>query len=154
MTATLLRPTSDQAPVEYALVNSIADDYDPETLLWIVFHRPDGGARVWYAWTASGEPLGNRIDHDARAGGLDAVDWLAITTRHCTHRTRGRIDIQVHPLRPIQEDVAAGRRASHEDRDKARQLLDAACDMTGQPRRPADQHPRWVGVGPALLARR
>jgi hypothetical protein len=36
-------------------VESITEGVDPETLLWITFHRPDGGLKIWYAWTAGGE---------------------------------------------------------------------------------------------------
>ena len=63
----VLTPTDDPTSVEKAVADSITADFEPETFLWIVFHRPDVGARIWYAWTAGGHPLGDRIDRAALA---------------------------------------------------------------------------------------
>jgi hypothetical protein len=158
MTATLapalLIPTGDPTPVEKAVVDGILDDFEPETFLWIVFHRPDGGAHVWHAWTAGGHPLGDSIDQAAIAAGYDAADWLHITGRHRTDHHRGRVEIQAHPLRPIEADVHNGLRDSGTTRDWVCRFLATAAGMAGQ-RRPADAPvPRWTGVGPALLTRK
>lgn len=158
MTATLapalLLPTGNPKPVEKAVVEGIVDDFEPETFLWIVFHRPDGGAHVWYAWTAGGIPLGEHIDQHALAAGFDASDWLHITGRHRTDHHRGRVETQAHPLRPIEADLRNGARSPESERDKLRRLLDGARDMAGQPPRPDATVPRWIGVGPTLLHRK
>lgn len=148
-----LTPHDDPTPVEQAAVDGIVGDFPPETFLWIVFHRPDGGARVWYAWTAGGHPLGDDIDRRALAAPLDAADWLYFMGRHVERRTRGRIQIDAHPLRPILADLQAGVRAPDDERAKVRRMVEVAADLTGQecpPPRPI----RWVGVGPDLLARK
>jgi hypothetical protein len=148
-----LTPHDDPTPVEQAAVDGIAADFPPETFLWIVFHRPDGGARVWYAWTTGGHPLGNDIDRRALAQPLDAADWLHITGRHVERRTRGRIRIDAHPLRPILADLQAGVRAPDDERVKLRRMVNMAADMTGQAR-PVERPIRWTGVGPDLLTSR
>lgn len=146
----VLTPHDDPTPVEQAAVNGIAGGFPPETFLWIVFYRPDGGARVWYSWTAGGAPLGNAIDRHALAQPLDAADWFHILDRHLERSTRGRIKIDAYPLRPILADLQAGVRAPDEDRAKLLRVLDLSADMTGQAR-PAGRPLRWVGVGPDLL---
>ncbi|MET9896854.1 hypothetical protein ABZZ47_43150 [Streptomyces sp. NPDC006465] len=65
----VLTPTDDPTSVEKAVADSITADFEPETFLRIVLHRPDGGARIWYAWTAGGHPLGDRIAHGGVAEG-------------------------------------------------------------------------------------
>jgi hypothetical protein len=147
---TLLAPTSDPTPVEKAAADGIASGCAPETFLCIVFHRPDGGARIWYAWTTGGQPLGDRIDQLALAAGLDATDWLHIGDRHCTHSTRGRIEIQAYPLRPVLADVQGGIRGPQERRERLRRVIACAADMTGQT--PRTTTPGWLGFGPTLLA--
>lgn len=147
----ILTPSADPTPVEHAAASGIADDHDPETFLWIVFRRPDGGARVWYAWTSGGCALGDRVDGVALTAGLDAADWLHIGGRHVTETTRGRIATQAHPLRPILVDVQGGVRAPGSERDKLRQMVALAGAATG--RTPAVGVPCWQGVGPALLRR-
>lgn len=149
---TLLVPTGDARPVEKAAVDGIADGFDPETFLWITFHRPDGGARVWYAWTAGGTDLGDRIDRQALAAGLDFADWLHIGDRHCQHSTRGRIAIQAYALRPILADVQTGVRGLEEHRAWLGRFIRAAAETTGQT--PRTLTPRWLGVGPTLLNRK
>lgn len=151
-TRPLLIPTNNPTPVEHAAVDGILNGFDPETFLWIVFHRPDGGARVWYAWTDGGQPLGNQVDDHALAAGLDCADWLHIGDRHCQQSTRGRIDIQAYALRPILTDVQAGVRSPDDRRTALRRLIDCAAEHTGQTPRPGV--PRWLGVGPTLLARK
>ncbi|MFC8463375.1 hypothetical protein [Streptomyces sp. NPDC057250] len=146
-----LTPTDDRRPVELALVSSIAADYPPETFLWIVFHRPDGGATVRYAWTTGGPALGDRIDRLALASALDYADWLDITDRNARHSTRGRIAIQACALRPVLADVTHGHRAPDDRRAALRRFIDCAGEATGQTPRPG--LPRWHGVGPALLNR-
>jgi hypothetical protein len=146
----LLVPTGDPTPVERAAADGIAAGFPPETFLWIEFHRPDGGARIWYAWTAGGQPLGDRVDHLALAAGLDATDWLHIGDRHCAHSTRGRIAIQAYPLRPVLADVQGGVRGPLDRREALRRVITCAADMTGQTPRAAA--PGWLGFGPALLA--
>lgn len=150
-TTPLLIPTSDPTPVEKAAVDSILDGFEPETFLWIVFHRPDGGARIWYAWTEGAQPLGNHIDRRALTAGLDAADWFHIGDRHCQHTSRGRIAIQAHPLRPILADVQNGVRSPEDLRARLRCVIDCAARQTGQAPRPG--MPRWFGFGPALVNR-
>ncbi|MBP5906848.1 hypothetical protein F3K40_15425 [Streptomyces sp. LBUM 1478] len=147
----LLAPTGDPRPVELAAVDSIAASHEPELFLWIVFHLPDGGARIRYAWTAGGPELGDRVDRVALSAGLDYADWLEIGDRHCQHSTRGRIAVQAYRLRPIFADVQAGTRAPQERRDGLRAFIDCAGRATGQTPRPG--LPRWFGYGPALLSR-
>jgi hypothetical protein len=149
----VLTPHDDPTPVEQAAVDGIAAGFPPETFLWVVFYRPDGGARVWYSWTAGGAPLGNTIDRHALDQPLDAADWLHLTGRHVERRTRGRIKIDAHPLRPILGDLQAAVRAPDEERAKVRRMVEVAADLTGQ-ERPAPRPIRWVGVGPDLLARK
>ncbi|MEU9611837.1 hypothetical protein AB0D56_09830 [Streptomyces sp. NPDC048209] len=151
-TGPLLVPTGNPTPVEKAAVEGIADGFDPETFLWITFHRPDGGARVWYAWTAGGAPLGDQIDDQALASGFDAADWLHIGDRHSQRTNRGRIEIQAYALRPIQADIRSGVRGSEDRRAAIIRFIDRAAAEVGQTPRPGC--PRWLGVGPALLARR
>ncbi|MFD5610584.1 hypothetical protein [Kitasatospora sp. NPDC127060] len=150
----VLTPTDDPTPVEQAVVDGIVGDFDPETFLWIVFNRPDGGAHVWYAWTTGGAPLGDAIDQAALAAGYDCSDWLHIGNRHLTKHSRGRITTDVYPLRPIEADIRGGLRAPETERDKMRRLLDTARAMNGQAHPEATRDvPRWTGVGPALLNR-
>lgn len=146
-----LIPTGDRRPVELAIADSIAASHEPETFLWIAFHRPDGGATLRYAWTAGGPALGDRIDRLALAAGLDVADWLDITDRHSHQSTRGRIDIQACALRPALADVTSGHRAPEERRDGIRRIIRCAAETTGQTPRPGI--PRWIGVGPTLLNR-
>ncbi|MGY0065122.1 hypothetical protein ACWY4P_54040 (plasmid) [Streptomyces sp. LZ34] len=148
----LLVPTGDARPVEKAAVDGIVDGFEPETFLWIVFHRPDGGARVWYAWTDGGATLGNRVDQLALAAGLDCADWLHIGDRNCQRSTRGRIAIEAYALRPILADVLTGVRAPGDRRDKVLRFIACAAEETGQTPRPGV--PRWLGVGPTLLNRK
>ncbi|PWI16048.1 hypothetical protein DI272_19145 [Streptomyces sp. Act143] len=145
-------PSRDPKPVELAAVSEIMDDCEPETYLGLVFYRPDGGCRLWHAWTDGGDVLGDQIDGLALAAGLDAGDWLHIGDRHSTVRDRGRIRIQVHPLRPILADVQAGQRCTEERRAGLYRLLDCAAERTGQT--PPAVLPRWIGFGPALLNRK
>jgi hypothetical protein len=151
-TAPLLIPTSDPTPVEKAAVDGILNGFEPETFLWINFHRPDGGVRIWYAWTECGQPLGNQVDTAALAAGLDAADWLHIGDRHCRHSSRGRIAVQAYALRPVLADVRNGVRGPDDRRDGLLRVIACAAAETGQTPRPGV--PRWLGMGPGLLARR
>ncbi|MFF5045621.1 hypothetical protein [[Kitasatospora] papulosa] len=144
-----LTPTGDPFPVELAVIDSIASGHEPETLLRVVFYRPDGGASIRYAWTAGGPELGDRIDRLALAAGLDFADWLDLTEAHCDVTTRGRIEIQAYALRPILADVTSGCRAPDERREGLQRILRCAAETTGQTPRPG--FPRWYGVGPTLL---
>ncbi|MET9973898.1 hypothetical protein ACFYOI_03720 [Streptomyces microflavus] len=147
-----LTPNTDSAPLLNALAQSIAASHPPETWLWINFHRPDGGVNVRYAWTAGGHELGDRIDLLAVATPLDSADWLHIISEHAQTSTRGRIEIQAHPLRPILADVQASVRCPDDRRNALLRAIACAAEHTGQTPRPGT--PRWVGVGPTLLARR
>jgi hypothetical protein len=147
--ADLLTPHNSPTPVERAVVDGIFDQHPDETFLWIVFHRPDGGAKVWYAWTTGGQPLGDQADTLALAGALDGADWFHILGRHLETTTRGRVEIQAHALRPILADIRSGERAPQDQRDKLARLIREAARMTG--RTPNTLTPRWVGVGPRLL---
>lgn len=141
----ILIPSSDPTPVEKAAVEGIVGDHDPETFLLITFHRPDGGARLWYAWTVGGQPLGDRIDQVALAQVLDGADWIHIAQRHAQHSIRGRIAVQAYPLRPVLADVEVPVRA---DSDLRRKWLTFRSDL-----RP-DQMPAWscwVGFGPRIV---
>lgn len=144
-----LAPTTDIAPIEQAIVDGIVANEQPETFLWILFRRPDGGTTLRYAWTAGGRPLGDQIDTLALAVPLDGADWTAITGRHRQDSARGRIEIQAHPLRPILADISAGDRASDEFRTRVLRLVQLAADRNGQ--RPMHPAARWLGVGPTLL---
>jgi hypothetical protein len=146
LTRPLLIPTGDPTPVEQAAVEGIADMFEPETFLTITFHRPDGGARVWYAWTDGGRPLGDRIDTLAAASGMDGADWLDLSIRHARDSERGRIAIQAHPLRPVLGDVEGGIRAPGEFRDR----LGRGLSQLG--RSPARMP--WLGFGPKLVTTR
>lgn len=148
----VLTPTGNPTPVEQAVADGIADGFDPETFLWINFHRPDGGVRIWYAWTAGGQPLGDRIDQLATTAGLDAADWLHISDRHQQASTRGRVEIQAYPLRPVLADVQTGVRSPEERREGVRRILRKAQEITGQ--EPRTLTPRWLGFGPILTARK
>ncbi|WP_405676860.1 hypothetical protein OG292_19665 [Streptomyces sp. NBC_01511] len=147
-----LAPSTDRTAVEQALVASITSGHPPETFLWINIHRPDGGVNIRYAWTDGGTDLGDRIDLLALAAPFDAADWLEITARHAQTSHRGRIETQAHPLRPILADVQADVRAPEERRAALHRALDLGAELTGQ-QRPV-RIPRWLGVGPTLLAHR
>ncbi|WP_435245220.1 hypothetical protein [Streptomyces tendae] len=147
-----LLPTGDPAPVERAVLAGVAAGFPPETFLWVTFHRPDGGARVRYAWTGGGEALGDRIDRLATAAGCDATDWLHIADRHQLTSARGRVTVWAYPLRPVLADVEGGVRGPAERRDGIRRLLHAAAERTGQA--PRTYAPPWLGFGPLLAARR
>lgn len=148
----VLTPTGDARPVEQAAAESIADGFPPETYLWIEFHRPDGGVRIWHAWTTGGQPLGERVDQLALGAGLDAADWLHIADRHCEHSERGRIRIQAHPLRPVLADVQGGECGSEERRAHLARVIQVAAETSGQtPRTPATT---WFGFGPTLANRK
>jgi len=148
---TVLAPTDDPAPVVQAVLDGIAGEHDPETFLWIVQRRPDGGATIHYRWTTGGQPLGDHVDQQALAAGLDAADWLHIGDRHARRSTRGRFTVEAFALRPVLADVAAGVRAPQEQRAGILRILACAAQHTGQTPRPGC--PRWLGMGPALLAR-
>ncbi|WP_046500753.1 hypothetical protein [Streptomyces odonnellii] len=138
--------------IELAAVASIAADAEPETWLQINFHKPCGGVTIRYAWTNGGADLGDRIDLLALAAPLDAADWIHITSEHVQTSHRGRIEIQAHPLRPILADVQAGVRCPTDRNEFLLRVIDLAATETGQTPRPG--MPRWIGVGPTLLARR
>ncbi|MFF6974779.1 MULTISPECIES: hypothetical protein [Streptomyces] len=129
----ILTPTGDPTPVEKAVVDGIAADFGPEMFLYTVFYRPDGSCRIWYAWTAGGHQLGDRIDRTALAAGLDCADNFYIARRHLTEHQRGRVRVEAHPLRLIMADVQSGVRASEPERDKVRRLIGIA------PRTPASR---------------
>lgn len=97
-------------PVELAVVDGICEGYPPETFLTVNMHQPDGGVKLYYAWTAGGKPLGDRIDQLAVASGLDAADWLHIGDRQKDVFHGGRIKVEAYALRPVLADVH-GRRA-------------------------------------------
>jgi len=145
---------ADREPIERAVVDDIAAEHDPETFLWIVFRRPDGGARVWYNWTSGGDRLGDHIDVLATARGMDAADWFAITRRHLSEHTHGRIRIHAHPLRPILADVQTGRGDDGTVRDELGRVAAVHAAYAGYPTPPVPLVPRWVGTGPILLNRR
>ncbi|WP_328638435.1 hypothetical protein [Streptomyces canus] len=147
-----LTPSEDNTPVARAIVQSIAADHDPEVYLWIVLHRPDGGANLWHAWTEGGQPLGDEVDRAALAAGMDAADWLHIGDLNCTRSTRGRITVEAFALRPVLADVENGVRCDEERRAGVQRVLDRAAEETGHAARPGC--PRWLGMGPALVNRR
>ncbi|MCX5434740.1 hypothetical protein OHU11_41920 (plasmid) [Streptomyces sp. NBC_00257] len=145
----VLTPTGDATPVEKAVADGIAAGFEPETFLWLNFRRPDGGSRIWYAWTAGGQPLGDRIDQLAMAAGCDAADWLHITDRHEQTTARGRGDNKAYALRPVLADVQTGVRSPEERREGLRRVLLKAGEVTGQT--PRTLTPRWLGFGPVLV---
>ncbi|WP_030764857.1 hypothetical protein [Streptomyces sp. NRRL F-2664] len=145
-TATLLTPSTDTTPVEKAAVSGITDGFDPETFLWIEFHRPGGGVRIWYAWTSGGPQLGDRMDQMALGSGLDGADWLHYADRHAVHSTRGAIKIQAHPLRPILGDIQAGERGPRQWRAALSQAITEYATEMGT--RPRAFEATWLGYGP------
>ncbi|MFD8335578.1 hypothetical protein ACFV42_23405 [Streptomyces solisilvae] len=147
----MLIATGDPTPVEKAVVDGIAGDHEPETFLWIDFHRPDGGVRIWYAWTTGGQPLGDRIDHLAMNRGLDAADWLHIANRHEQVSSRGRVRIKAYALRPVFADVQSGIHASEEQRKRLERLVRMAAETTGQT--PRTLTSPWFGFGPGRTGR-
>jgi hypothetical protein len=149
---TLLTPTGDATPVEHAVTEGIIHNFAPETFLWIIFRRPDGGSRVWYGWTQGGAPLGNQIDKDAVAAGMDGADWLHIIAAHCEEHTRGRVQINAHALRPILSAVRTGQGAPEAKRAQLRQMVNLYGKTKQWAPLPAEGPvSRWAGVGPALL---
>ncbi|MFI6883799.1 hypothetical protein [Streptosporangium canum] len=134
-----------------AVVDGIADGFEPETFLWLTFRRPDGGASIRYAWTGGGQPLGDHIDRLAVAAGCDAADWLHIAERHQQTTARGRVEIWAYALRPMLADVQSGARGPQERRESLARVLATAAEIMGQ--RPRTLIPRWLGFGPALLQR-
>lgn len=145
-TATLLTPSTNTTPVEKAAVSGIADGFDPETFLWINFHRPCGGIRIWYAWTAGGTSLGDRLDDIALGLSLDGADWLHYADRHAAISHRGAIEIQAYPLRPILADIHNGEGAPDERRAALARFVNAYAAETGT--RPKPGRSTWLGYGP------
>ncbi|WP_241844715.1 hypothetical protein [Kitasatospora sp. CB01950] len=127
-------------------MDGITAGFPPEMFLHFVFRLPEGGARVWDAWTAGGDELGDVVDGQALAAGLDAADTFHLTARHVSDHYRGRIHIQAHPLRPIRADVLAGLRAPVNERAALLRMV-ALAGSTGT------ALPRWMGVGPRLRSR-
>lgn len=155
---TILAPQicGSRTPVEKAVADSIADGFPPETFLWIDFHQPDGGVRIWYAWTGGGIPLAERCDGRALALGLDYADYLHLLGRHGTEHIRGRVRTQAYPLRPLLRDVQDGERAPQLLQEQLHRVIEEGAELCGRrpvppPGRPL---PRWGGVGPTLLAQR
>ncbi|MFJ8606308.1 hypothetical protein ACIRH0_03840 [Streptomyces sp. NPDC093675] len=146
-----LAPTSGRTPLQQAVLDDITSLHAPETFLWIVCPRPDGSAVIRYSWTRGGAPLGDRIDQLALAAGLDAADWLHIGDRHSQPSTHGRIKIEAYPLRRILADVQSGVRIPEVRREGIRRVIESAAEMSGHTT--LRGLPRWVGVGPTLLAR-
>ncbi|MCX4543822.1 hypothetical protein [Streptomyces sp. NBC_01565] len=145
-TATLLTLSKNTTPVEKAVVSGIADGFDPETFLWINFHRPNGGIRIWYAWTAGGAELGHKIDGIALNLCLDGADWLHYGDRNAVHSTRGAIEIQAYPLRPILADIQNGEGAPEERRAALIRFVDAYAAEVGATPKPGRS--TWLGYGP------
>ncbi|WP_328406444.1 hypothetical protein OHS70_38500 (plasmid) [Streptomyces sp. NBC_00390] len=77
------------------MADGIAAGFDLEMFLWFIFRRPDGGTRIWYVWTAGGQPIGDEVDQLAMGKGLDAADWLHIEDRHQQTSTQGRVEMGV-----------------------------------------------------------
>ncbi|MET7816086.1 hypothetical protein ABZT26_35265 [Streptomyces sp. NPDC005395] len=146
---TPLAPTGDPVPVELAVVDGISEGYPPETFLTVNVHRPDGGVKLYYAWTAGGKPLGDRIDQLAVASGLDAADWLHIGDRQKDVFHRGRIKVEAYALRPILADVQGGERSPEQRRAGLHRVVAAAAESPRQ--RPPKSHLAWLGFGPALV---
>ncbi|MBD0670067.1 hypothetical protein [Streptomyces sp. CBMA156] len=144
----------DPHPAEETFADGLADMFKPETFLWISVRQPDGGAHVHYRWTEGGRELGDRIDNQALAAGLDAADNCYITGLHLEDRQMGNTHIQVHSLRPILADVEAGVRAPEDVQASLRRVIQLAAEETGQYVIAANPVvPRWLGVGPRLLTR-
>ncbi|MGW3971138.1 hypothetical protein ACWEFD_17800 [Streptomyces ardesiacus] len=152
LTPGALAPTGDPAPVLHAVLDSITAGHPPETYLRITEHRPDGGAKIWHAWTEGGQPLGDHVDQHALATSLDAADWLHIGELYSERSSRGRFDTEAFPLRPILASVRNGERCPDDRRAGVQRVLDAAARQTG--RHPVPGIPRWLGVGPALVTRK
>ena len=143
-TSVILTPTGDPRPVEKAVGDGIIGDHEPESLLWITFFTPEGGARIWYAWTQGGDVLGDRVDRDALAHGCDLADWLHVPLRHRTEHQRGRVQVQAFALRGIHADILGGVRACDRERDTVHGYNgDSGTGPVGT----------WLGVGPAMLNR-
>lgn len=149
----ILTPSNDPTPVEKAVIDGILDDFPPETFLTFVFHRADGGARLWHAWTDGGTALGDRVDQLATAAGMDAADDMAIGARHVEQSTRGRVEINAYPLRPILADVEGEHGSDPVHRDKLRRALDWYAEQKGWPVLDDGYHAPWIGYGPKLRNR-
>jgi hypothetical protein len=115
-------------------------------------HRPDGGVKLYYAWTADGKPLGDRIDQLAVASGLDAADWLHIGDRQKDIFHRGRVKVEAYALRPVLADVQRGERSPEQRREGLHRVVAAAAESLKQ--QPRTSHLGWLGFGPALVHRR
>jgi hypothetical protein len=133
-TSVILTPTHDPRPVERAVVESIISSLGPELLLHVALWQPNGEVRLRYAWTRGGDVLGDRVDRDATARGLNLADAVHIAELHRTEHRRGRIVIQAFALRGIHADVLGGVRAGDGDR---------GAGFAGT----------WLGVGPGMLNR-
>ncbi|WP_440107541.1 hypothetical protein [Streptosporangium sp. H16] len=131
-------------------MRAVADGVEPETFLWVTFHRPDGGASIWYAWTG-GQPLGDHIDRLAMVAGYDAADWLHIADCHQQTSTRGRVEIWAYALRPVLADIQSGVRGPQERREGLARVLATTAEVTGQ--QPRILLACWLGFGPTLLQR-
>lgn len=148
LTRPVLVPTGDPTPVEKAAVEGIVDMHEPETYLMFTFHRPDGGARCWDAWTEGGRPLGDRIDAMALTAGMDGADWIEISERTVEASERGRMLIQAYPLRAVLAELEGGMRADDAFRERFRR---AVRDIRPDSARAASLP--WLGFGPKQVNR-
>lgn len=148
MTTTLAPPSTDLAPAQRAVVAETMDLFDPEMYLSYVFRLPDGGARLWNAWTAGGQPIGDQADTAALARGLDLADWLDVIMRPDEERTHGRVQIHGYRLRTVLAGILAGRR----EVPKLREGLVGVLSDLGYLQSAA--LPAWPGVGPRLCAQK
>ncbi len=149
---------SDLTPVQRAAVAEISGLYEPECRLNYEFRLPDGGVRLFYAWTAGGESLGDQADDMAISRGLGLADQMAIANPHATDHTHGSVKVHVYRLRPILAAIRDGVRDDDTYAESFRRLLHNAATSSGWTPDPARMARalswRPYPLGPALMARR
>ncbi|MEX5711977.1 hypothetical protein AB1484_27690 [Parafrankia sp. FMc6] len=156
MTTTIIE--ADLTPVQRAAVAEISGLYEPECRLNYEFSLPNGGMRLFYAWTPGGEPLGDQADDMAISRGLGLADQMAITNPHATDHSHGAVKVHVYRLRPILAAIRDGVRDDGTYTEAFRRLLHNAATHTSWTPDPARtaRALSWqpYPLGPARMARR
>jgi hypothetical protein len=118
--------------------------------LQFVFYRPDGGCRSWDGWTAGSHQLGDDVDRQALAAGMDAVDWFEISGRHV--QTSSAAGWRSAPIRCARSWLMYKPESVGTTTMRARlwKVVTGYCDHYGQPHPPAERRIPWMGFGPTL----
>ncbi|MDT3438345.1 hypothetical protein [Pseudofrankia sp. BMG5.37] len=118
------------APPDVASRIAAADDigglYGPGQRLEFHWPTPDGGAYLFFGWTAGAAEFGEQIDREAKARRLTVADLTAAISPHVTRHQHGHATVNAAALAPVLASVRTDLRASRAWRRVARaQIPDA-----------------------------